>query len=193
MKISREQSENFMRSFSRVRGRAYDIPYMNAYRTYQRLLRGDAEGMTVDDLAIAVLAYASFVDTYFIASVDAGKIKIGKTTDLSSRFSTLQSGCPVELRLVLAFKFDDGLEGRLHEYLAAHRAGGEWFHASPEVISTIKSIRDQGADWVVDTLGEPCRHWADAARNNSAIGSIMLEDMYEQMRKIRLTAEKKAA
>ena len=185
MKISRELSDIFMRAFLKARNKSPNTPYLTAYNTYKKVMGSDTD-FTLEELATAMLVGTSFVATYFIASVETGTIKIGKTTDIAGRFSSLQSSSPVPLALAYFHQFDYGLEKRVHDHLSDYRNKGEWFDAAPEVIGFIRGMKNNSAEWLVDTLGEPCRNWADALEMNGAIRKIMVEDFLEKLCKARL-------
>jgi hypothetical protein len=65
-------------------------------------------------------------------------IKIGLTTNLASRFSSLR---PNE---VLAIEPGGSeLETAMHKQFASLRAGGEYFHPGPDLQQHIKDLRDR--------------------------------------------------
>lgn len=63
---------------------------------------------------------------YFISS-DADLIKIGFTTNLSSRLRSLRTAHPKELRILLVLRGSRDDEQGLHRRFAEHRVGREWF------------------------------------------------------------------
>lgn len=65
---------------------------------------------------------------YFIQSVAGGLVKIGVSNHAESRLAALQTGCPVELRIVKRIdKVPRTREAEIHKHFAAYRAHGEWF------------------------------------------------------------------
>jgi hypothetical protein len=65
---------------------------------------------------------------YFISG--GGLIKIGRAFNPFSRLKDLQLGSPVKLTLGCAVPGGADLEGTLHQFFAAERQHGEWFHPS---------------------------------------------------------------
>lgn len=62
---------------------------------------------------------------YFIR---AGRfVKIGTSTDVLSRLSGVQTGCPIECQIVGLAAGGRDIERALHEMFAPHRTYGEWF------------------------------------------------------------------
>lgn len=78
--------------------------------------------------------------TYFIQAEDGGPIKIGLSTygKVDDRLKSLQTGNP--LRLVVRRLVHGDHEATLHKHFAAHRLGGEWFEAVPELAEPIGAI-----------------------------------------------------
>lgn len=74
---------------------------------------------------------------YFIEAVGTGCVKIGRG---ANRLSSLQTGCPFELK-VLATTFGPiRLESELHRRFAEHRVRGEWFVLSPAIQAYIRDM-----------------------------------------------------
>jgi hypothetical protein len=67
-------------------------------------------------------------DLYIIQSGETGAIKIGRTSDIETRISSLQTGCPYPLRLILLVEGYGHIERELHHKLRSYRTQGEWFH-----------------------------------------------------------------
>lgn len=69
-------------------------------------------------------------------------MKIGLTSNSSEyRLKALQTGNPVELRLVFAVECDDEIEFLMHRILKPHRLRGEWFARTLEVEEKIEWLR----------------------------------------------------
>lgn len=65
---------------------------------------------------------------YVIEAQGLGRVKIGRTDDLQSRYRDLSCASPVALRVMLVLRAGDGVSERgLHRRFAAHRLHGEWF------------------------------------------------------------------
>lgn len=68
-------------------------------------------------------------------------IKIGKATkDASCRVASFQTGCPYPITVLAEIPGGLGLESRLHKRFKADHFRGEWFSASPALLSYISSI-----------------------------------------------------
>lgn len=79
---------------------------------------------------------AALGDSCYVIQGAHGLCKIGMSANPAARLATLQTGSPH--RLWLAFQAPAGghaleIEQEAHSILSAHRAGGEWFLASPEM------------------------------------------------------------
>lgn len=76
--------------------------------------------------------------TYFIQPVDGGPIKIGFTaTTPESRLKGLTTGSPQKLRIVGAI--NSNVEKELHRKFRSVRVHGEWFRATSELTSFIRT------------------------------------------------------
>jgi hypothetical protein len=72
---------------------------------------------------------------YLLETNDLGGnafLKIGKTNNLKRRIEMLQTGCPFQINLVLAFEFEDSarahfLEKDFHQSFTRQRTKGEWY------------------------------------------------------------------
>lgn len=75
---------------------------------------------------------------YFVQPVDGGPIKIGIAANVASRLSGLQTGSPVELRVLgIIPGVRPSREAELHERFASTRKHGEWFEPTPELMAYI--------------------------------------------------------
>jgi hypothetical protein len=77
---------------------------------------------------------------YFIQGECGGPIKIGYTADLKRRITSLQTGYPDRLELLLAFPGNQELEKTVHKIFEQYRLKGEWFQSSPEVLEKIQKF-----------------------------------------------------
>lgn len=76
---------------------------------------------------------------YFIGNEEFGRVKIGKTTNLFSRLSTLQVGSPFTLK-VLGFIGDDNhhvKEKEVHKKFAEYHIHGEWYELNEKIYDYI--------------------------------------------------------
>lgn len=101
--------------------------YMDSYRK-----DGSARAKELRTKAYAEKLHDRVV--YFVEAVGADRIKIGSTTNIEHRLSTLKVGSPFPLRL-LAIRRDDGtLEAQLHRQFASNRLHGEWFRMTEDLL-----------------------------------------------------------
>jgi hypothetical protein len=65
----------------------------------------------------------------YILSTDCGLVKIGRTTELTTRISSIQSSSPLKLKLLNSFWAYDcvKIEKSLHNRFALKCIHGEWF------------------------------------------------------------------
>lgn len=73
---------------------------------------------------------------YFIRESWNKSVKIGRTSNLISRFRDIQTHCPQPIELIGFFtsKPKDRLEGKLHRFFRHRNIRGEWFSLSDEEI-----------------------------------------------------------
>lgn len=83
---------------------------------------------------------------YFIQGECGGPIKIGYTSNLSSRLSALQTGYPDTLKVLFIIAGTTRREHAIHNMLSEHRLNGEWFKDTPEVRKILEEIKDKYAD-----------------------------------------------
>lgn len=98
---------------------------------------------------------------YFILGIGTDKVKIGKTRDLKSRLSGMQTGSPVKLVLVSYYMAMDSEERFLHDALKKYKANGEWFYLSDEIIDIIDVTRDKLAPDIKERVREVLNKYAD--------------------------------
>lgn len=114
---------------------------------------------------------------YFIAAVDAGKIKIGRTRNISKRLSALETSSPVPLTLMHTVQYDDELEQRIHQHLGKYRSHGEWFHADKPVVEFVRNAKKEGIPWLVSQVGDAAPRWmaytdSDHARHVASVNEL---------------------
>ena len=91
-----------------------------------------------------ILALTSIV--YFVREGRRGRIKIGHTTDIEQRITTLQTSVSEPLRLLAAMPGDRFLERRLHDRFASYRYRGEWFEPSAAIFEFLHEwLREEEA------------------------------------------------
>lgn len=109
------------------------LPYIGRRRS-QRLPRPPCERVQARRPATWAL--------YVIGPADGDRIKIGISFDVPKRLAALQSGSPVELRVIGSWVCGNAkqVEKRMHKRLAAARLHGEWFDARhPDVEAWLAS------------------------------------------------------
>ena len=81
---------------------------------------------------------SKILPVYFLANGEErlSPIKIGRTNSLKRRMSELQTGNPIQLRLLgyIETKADASLEAQLHREFHQKRRSGEWFDIVAEEI-----------------------------------------------------------
>lgn len=86
-------------------------------------------------------------------------VKVGQTRDLYPRMSTIQTGCPHELRILFVLLGGTDEEARIHFDLGAHRERGEWFRLNAETQAVLDRLRADAIDYdaMMDGLLEKAR------------------------------------
>lgn len=90
---------------------------------------------------------------YFIRNPVLGIIKIGVTDDLEARRRTLERACGVRLEVLRVVSNSLWLEQDLHKAFASSRLLGEWFTATPELLSLATADRSDAID-ILTYLGQ---------------------------------------
>lgn len=85
-------------------------------------------------------AKAGFV--YFVQAGDGhGAIKIGFASNVPARIATLQTGCPLDLRLLAAIPGTYQTEREIQTHFADVRLRGEWFAPEPGFVAFVERMR----------------------------------------------------
>lgn len=74
---------------------------------------------------------------YFIRAGDTEMVKIGWSQDVPQRVAAIQTGCPVEVRVIRILDADRRAEARLHRQFAECRQRGEWFSFSSDMLGDV--------------------------------------------------------
>ncbi|HYE20939.1 MAG TPA: GIY-YIG nuclease family protein [Tepidisphaeraceae bacterium] len=74
---------------------------------------------------------------YFVQDSRTFDIKIGHAADVASRVSSLQTGNPGRLVILLAIPGDEPQERALHRSFCGVRVHGEWFRPGPDLLKLI--------------------------------------------------------
>lgn len=78
---------------------------------------------------------------YFAQGDDGGPIKIGRTTDLAARISSLIPNYPFGLlRYVGIMRAPGDMETELHVHFSRFRLRGEWFRPGAELVAFIRDL-----------------------------------------------------
>lgn len=64
---------------------------------------------------------------YVIGAPNSGVVKIGRSTNLPTRFTMIQTGCPFEVEVRFSVEGASRLEHQLHAEFGQFRTYGEWF------------------------------------------------------------------
>jgi hypothetical protein len=67
-------------------------------------------------------------------------VKIGHSIDVPARIDALRTANPVNLLLLGTLPGGRREEGRLHRFFAEEHYRGEWFHATDDLLRTVRSI-----------------------------------------------------
>lgn len=81
---------------------------------------------------------------YFVYAREVKRIKIGVTRDIDKRMSSFRTAIPCTLDLMATCGGGRQREMALHKQFAGARVQGEWFNATPELISFVHSLIDDG-------------------------------------------------
>jgi len=76
---------------------------------------------------------------YFIGG-DEGPVKIGMTTNLALRLQHMQTGSPIELKVLATVAGGAEVERGYHAAFANYRIRGEWFERSPAIVQEINYL-----------------------------------------------------
>lgn len=108
----------------------------------------------------------------YVIGPNLGPFKIGKSTNLLSRFQSLYANNHLELFLFYAsqmpIKIDFALEKKVHALLSDKKAKGEWFDVSlQQALEAIEKVNPLGR--VIDfkklsydeLLQRPSKHWTE--------------------------------
>jgi hypothetical protein len=68
-------------------------------------------------------------------------VKIGISTNMALRISTIQSYLPEKLKVLATFKYFGCYETQIHQQLDHLRVRGEWFLFSDEITQMIRSLK----------------------------------------------------
>lgn len=77
---------------------------------------------------------------YFIHAPSASLIKIGRTSNIDSRLSSLRMASPAPLVLLGTFAGGVTEEAALHRRWSSIRRHGEWFKATSELFAEIEGV-----------------------------------------------------
>jgi len=77
---------------------------------------------------------------YFILAADVNRVKIGKTINIVSRLSKLNTDSPVDLELIAYFLAPESAERFIHCIFDKYRVRGEWFIYSEQIKNVVKRL-----------------------------------------------------
>lgn len=159
--LSSERRLQLFQNISRELARSNEkLPsFIDIVEMLEKARRDGGKDLTIKQKKLLYAASFCLTTVYFIAAVDAGKIKIGKTVDIKRRLSSLSTASPVEITLICTMDYDDGLEVRIHQHLKEHRSHGEWFYADKPVLDFIRNYKQNGMRWVIAQVGDSEKFW----------------------------------
>jgi hypothetical protein len=91
---------------------------------------------------------------YFMRAGVDGPVKIGWSTNIPSRMSSLQTGQPFKMNLLRILDAPRWAERWLHYTFEDIRLEGEWFNFSEEML-TIEPPKDGPHEWATLTANKP--------------------------------------
>lgn len=81
-------------------------------------------------------------DVYFIRCLETGRIKIGMSDNVLSRFSQINATSPTNLEVMFVIEYGgEGLERHFHEKFRECRYKLEWFTPNAEMLSMISDMQ----------------------------------------------------
>lgn len=78
---------------------------------------------------------------YFVQGELNCNIKIGSTSNLKRRLSSLQNSSPTPLTLLCSVPGSKSTETRFHDWFQPYRLWGEWFSPAPELTGFIDQVQ----------------------------------------------------
>jgi hypothetical protein len=132
-----------------LEGKRHNLTQDESYKVAKRINpeTGELEIEKPDRLASSLRFCARMrrERTKFIYVIQAGEfVKIGVATDVAKRIQELQTGCPYNLKLVVAVPCKNAYasERSVHDRLQAFHTRGEWFRASrSEIDAALSELR----------------------------------------------------
>ncbi len=107
---------------------------LEAARNYNRFPEKDIQNINNSKLP------KGFVWIYFVKLDGFDYIKIGKSSQLKARLSSLAIGFPVKLILLCKFIALNHVERMLHQMFDEDRVRGEWFNGTDQIKSFMELI-----------------------------------------------------
>ena len=78
---------------------------------------------------------------YAVRALETPYIKFGIARGIERRLTTMQTGCPYELRAVAFADWPNQAERQIHAFLKADRVRGEWFKQGKDADTVIDALR----------------------------------------------------
>lgn len=117
-----------------------------------RLMAGERLTYSLTEKLAIVKGMVATEWIYFVACVDAGLIKIGRTKNIKQRINSIRRSSPVPVEFICAVRFVRECEEWIHNIFSDLRSHGEWFNAAPRLLSAIRVARDQGTRSFLEDL-----------------------------------------
>lgn len=96
---------------------------------------------SLDEVSVPRLQAGQTGYVYIIGNETGEYVKIGWSTTIRQRFTTLQSYIPTPLKVYALIPAVPALERGLHDRFAEHRATGEWFRLEGDLAEWIAGKR----------------------------------------------------
>lgn len=97
---------------------------------------------------------------YFVSIVGGGPVKVGYTSNVNARLTTLAAWCPYPLELLHSMTAAPIAETYCLEQLRPYQMKGEWHHPHPKVLEFVARVKAEGA---IDGCPD---HWPHQYRGN---------------------------
>lgn len=88
-------------------------------------------------------------NVYFVLDDKVPRIKIGRSKDVGRRLSGLRAEHGKHLNVITAVRCPPGIETYLHDLLAAHCVGGEWFAPEEAVLQVVDAAAESGLAGII--------------------------------------------
>lgn len=114
----------------------------------------DGPAVRIPDDTPFIRKYAGQDVVYFVQNFEMTAVKIGYTSDIAERMSSLRTASGARLAVVLCLPGDCSLEAALHRRFHAAHLRGEWFRLTLDLEAFIRRPRAKPTRFMEGTPGE---------------------------------------